>query len=244
METRELLNQGWTEPSTAAPRRLITAVQGWPKSGKTHFALATAPEPVYYINADHGAEGVVEQFIRAGRQIVEHRVNIPDSFEMPEAKAKGLYLPIWEETKAMIRKAWANNQGTLVLDTETEIYELIRLARFGRLTQILQHHYGPVYAELNGLLRDAAYESDMSAIYIRKMDKDFNTGQPISKGYKNTPYDTQINVEVSRVQEPGESDAFRVGVLDCRHDPRLNRQYYNGPVATFEFLLNMVHGSR
>ena len=59
---------------------------------------------------------------------------------------------------------------TISVDTATELWELLRMARFGKLTQVMPYQYGPVNAEFRSLIR-MAYASDKNLILLHKMRK-------------------------------------------------------------------------
>ena len=62
-------------------------------------------------------------------------------------QAQGDYATLWADLKVKLAKAWSMDEGTVVMDTASEAHELSRLAAFGKLTQVMPHHYGPVNAE-------------------------------------------------------------------------------------------------
>ncbi len=42
---------------------------------------------------------------------------------------------------------------SIVIDTASEAWELVRLARFGKLTQVMPQHYGPVNTEFRDMIK-------------------------------------------------------------------------------------------
>ena len=68
-----------------------------------------------------------------------------------------------------------------VWDTATDIWEMFRLHKFGKLTQVKPFHYGPVNADFRSLVKDM-YEAreNLNFIAIHK-----NKKQYVSKGDKD-----------------------------------------------------------
>src|SRR3990167_261596 len=134
------------------PDRLIVSVAGVEKSGKTHLAL-TAPGPIFYFDVDSGTEGVVHKF-QAEKQIIVYPVRY--SLRDTQSNYAKIYAPFLEE----IRAAAKVGQGTIIFDTFTEVYELARLAHFGKLSQVQPHQYGVAYTDLKEIIR-LIYDSGM-----------------------------------------------------------------------------------
>ena len=156
------------------------------------------------------------------------------------------YAPLWLDLKAKLTAAWGLSGGTVVMDTASEAHELSRLAAFGKLTQVMPHHYGPVNAEWRELIR-LAYDSDMNTILIHKMKpkyvNDVRTKEYEIKGFSETGYLVQANLITDRENNPdGGLPKYSMFVEDCRQNSTLNGTML--PVPNFEFLLNVVHGPK
>src|SRR5947207_4547626 len=127
-----------------ARKRLVLAISGREKTGKSSLALS-APGPIAYANYDVGLEGVIERHCKH-KQIYasQYRVNIPPGMTGREQIALKAN-EVWERFKKDIRAAYASTViRSIVVDTDTETWEHIRIAQFAQLMQIKQHHYGPV----------------------------------------------------------------------------------------------------
>ena len=158
---------GFSDEIVEVPRRLVASVGGREKTGKTHVAL-TAPAPVILFNIDLGTEGVVGKFQEGFDGQEAKKVYVYDvRFQRNSTQTKD-YAPLWLDLKAKLTSAWGLSGGTVVMDTASEAHELSRLAAFGKLTQVMPHHYGPVNAEWRELIR-LAYDSKMNTILIHKM---------------------------------------------------------------------------
>lgn len=177
-----------------AKRRLIVAVDGLDKQGKTHFAM-TAPSPILYLDFDLGSEGVVSKFVKGEVHGVRPKPHLlytgpfmirPSAISFDEDNEKQANEKIMAVSGKMMdqfRETYANGfklpaiglpdgrvlpVRTIVVDTGGEAWELLRLAKFGRLSQVKPHHY----TEVNGIMRDlvrAGFEHDVNVIWLHKM---------------------------------------------------------------------------
>jgi len=246
---QKLLSQGWAASSSQAPYRAITSSEGWDKSGKTHVAL-TAPEPIIFLDIDVGTEGVVEKFVKAGKDILQIQVRQPGRTG-PVDETKAEFVPIFEDIRKRFTEALSVGEGTVVVDTMSEVYVIKRLAVFGKLHQILPQEYGiHVYPDLRDMVREA-YSSKMNVIFTHKLEKNFNDPTKFDLvGFKEMPYLVQAHLRHWRTDEVPTS--FRARIENCRHNPAimgtiLSSSLANGEANTmpmslnFEMLLGLVH---
>ena len=232
----QLKKMGFSDEIVETPRRLIASLSGREKTGKTHFAL-TAPEPILFLNVDIGTEGVVNKFQAQGKQVLVYDVRVS------KEATKELYASMWQDLKMRIRKSYGLRTGTVVWDTATEVYELARLAHFGKLTQVMPHNYSEVNNEWRDLLR-TAYDSSLNTVFIHKMKpkwvNNVRTNEYELSGFSEMDYLSQINLITYREGEGNEVE-FSVFVKDCRSDPTLGGEIFRGGMCNFEFLLSLVH---
>jgi hypothetical protein len=233
----ELMAMGFSDEYVQVPRRLVVSLSGKEKTGKTHFAL-TAPEPIFFINVDIGTEGVVNKFQDSGKKIYIYDLRVP------KTAVKDVYVPMWENFKTLMHKVYSVKHGTVVIDTDTETYELARLAKFGKLSQIMPQHYTEVNNEYREILR-LAYDSPMNSVFIHKMKPKYinnvRTLEYEPSGFGDMEYNSQVNLICYR-DDSGGSPEFSVFVKDCRQSPNVNGEYLRGGMCNFEFLLSLVHG--
>lgn len=235
---QDLKKMGFSDDKQERPYRLVASVNGREKTGKTHFGL-TAPGPIFFINIDIGTEGVLDKFQEAGKQIYVYDVRVP------RTAAKDVYVPMWENLKAIFQKVYQAGAGSVVVDTDTEVYELARLAKFGKLAQVMPQHYTEVNNEYREILR-LAYDSSMNSVFIHKMKPKYinnaRTNEYEMSGFADMGYNSQINIIMNR-EDTDEGPVFSAFIKDCRHNPAVNGEWLRGPMCDFEFLLGMVHGS-
>lgn len=218
-------------------RRIVIAIDGRDRQGKTHFCF-TAPSPIMYFDFDMGSEGMAEKFVadsvmqgqfeHAGKIIVRSR---PFVVRPPEASgtesnkdnqdlAKQEWLRLWNGylhglSKPIIQhKGKAYKARTIVIDTGSEMEELMRIAWFGKLTQVASF----LYRERNSIMRDLvrrALESDVNVIFTHKLSaewtknaggdqaKQSKTGAYERKGYEEMAHLVQANLFAYRCPPPG-----------------------------------------
>lgn len=254
----QLKAMGFSDELIETPRRLIVSSGGREKTGKSGFAC-TAPDPIMYVDIDIGTEGVVGKFQKAGKDIFVYQVRVPK-----EAK-QDIYVPMWNDLKSRIVRAYSLKVGTVVWDTATEAYELCRLARFGKLVQVQPHNYVEVNNEWRELLR-TAYDSSMNTIFIHKMKavwlnstdsqgrlRSVKTDNYEISGFSEMDYLAQVNLIHYR-EDAEAGTVFSVYIKDSRHNPGVAGQTLRGlllprgenrtgdPLCNFDILLTMVHG--
>ncbi len=225
------VNTVFKKAPTEIKRRLIAHVMGREKSGKTNFAL-TAPAPIILFDFDYGLEGVVQKFAKE-KEIYS------SEFRIHEISADR-FVAEWDRFRTEFKIA-LNDPAveTVVWDTGTEVWELLRMARFGKLTQVRPHNYGPVNAEMRGMIRDA-YSSDKNLIIISKMTEQYVndkfTGTYVMQGFKDIPYSSQINIMTQRTKD----NEFTATILDCRQNASIMGLELEGSLVNFQIVLDMV----
>lgn len=244
-ETRTEMVPGFEEASGNETFRLILNVQGQEKEGKTHFAL-TAPGPIALIDMDTGLEGVVSKFLK------EKKIYVA-SFNYRDATSPDEWQAMWKKIKAGFMDALTSkNIRSLVWDTCTEGWEMMRMASFGKLAQVKPHHYAPVNAEFRDLLRKG-YDSDKNLILIHKQKKSYVdekwNGMYERAGFSDIGYAVQANVISWRVTSldetygKGREDGYKgfgLMVRDCRQAPELAGVELLEPLNNFPQLAAMV----
>lgn len=191
-----LLESSQLATDVIARKRLILGVDGLDKQGKTHFAL-TAPKPLVFLDFDIGSEGVKE---RPEFKALGHKILMPEPFMFRPTESVFLSGKTEKDSDEIIQKAAEpvlerfrrtylkalkepvlKHNGklyharTVIVDTGSEAWELLRLVEFGKLSQVKSHHY----TKVNGLMRDivrAGYDSNVNVIWLHKMKKEWKEG--------------------------------------------------------------------
>ena len=186
MNKAEISAAGFTA-ATRSPRRIIANIQGIKKSvGKTRLAM-TAKKPVGYISVEIGGEeGVIDSFIPAGVQEFDGIQIARIRMEDPVYPDPGLYVGRDKEYDKAISDAvqtvampamdsfykayYASlaNMATTVVDTGTDVYQLARMADFGRLEKIPALAYTQVKRSFAKLFDDT-FSAQGSCLWIHHM---------------------------------------------------------------------------
>lgn len=226
-------------PSLAAPRRLIVQVNGMQKTGKTTLGLS-APKPLAIINFDIGLEGVIQRF---AEDVTKGNILVMDmksgEYLLQQNLGQDVYEAEWRKFVSGFRIALRECKSVMV-DTAPEAWELCRLAHFGRLSQVMQHHYAIPNAAFRQLLREA-YEHEVNLILVHHLKAEYvgntSTGNKVPAGFSRTADLVQMVVYMWR----DENNEFCLRIADCRHKPQLNGTVLFGGMINFEYLLSMVH---
>lgn len=215
--------------------RMILSISGLEKQGKSHFSL-TAPGPIAFFSMDTGEEGVVEKFENK-KEINIIRIDRVDNDSPGQAPKE------FDRFKKAYNFALKDKLiRTIIIDTATEIWEILRMARFGKLTQVMPFQYGPVNAEYRALIRDA-YNYDKNLILLHKMKaqyiNDKRTGEWERAGFSDTGFLVQVNAQIYRYA-PQDGGDFAIFIKDCRQNPDVAGEELVGPMCNFPFLASMV----
>src|SRR6266542_3694298 len=101
------------------PSRLVTAIWGDEKVGKTSFAL-TMPEPIVLYDFDYGYRPVVS--VAEGKELRVAQYLIPDEFSVKSYRAiVDKFREEWAEGMALV----APRGGSLIVDTATHLWSII-----------------------------------------------------------------------------------------------------------------------
>jgi hypothetical protein len=242
---KKMAELGFEEASDKVYPRIIMSIGGREKQGKTHLALS-APDPMAVFSSDIGTEGVVNKFKKAGKDVWVHELEMPEKHE--EAKE------VWDAFKqAYYGILKVPEIRSVVFDTSTEIWELLRICRFGKLTQVMPYQYGPVNAEYRRLLKDC-YATQKNLILLHKQKPvyidDKRTNKYENSQFNDTPYLVQVNVQVFRTKPTkrcpyckktdGKHRHWCAKIVDCRQNADLIDRVFIDTMNTFPFIAGMV----
>lgn len=233
--------------------RLVVCAVGLQKTGKDHFSL-TAPDPIFHQGIDPaGLDGVKEKFghKEVYRNPNEYYIQLgADDAADAEKLSKAADLQ-WRQFVRdfyygldMLDRAKRDGGriGTIVWSSENDVWELLRLARFGELNpktgKDRGNVWGPVNAEYKRLLREP-FHRGFNFILLDKMKDEYKdnqkTGHKQRAGFADVPSMAQVIVRTVR-----DGSKFSLIVEDCRHNPSLNGMPI--PDNDFMMLKSMVLG--
>lgn len=224
--------------------RMIVALDGLEKVGKTHFAL-TQPGPIAYQNLDIGTEGVIEKFQSdkvIHRADYKLKINKTDSQEEAMKKASPVIQQfLTDYNDVMLPAMLSGKVRGGVLDTGSDLWKYFRIARLGKLTQVMPHHYVAVNSEFEGLIK-AVYDTPGNLVILHRLKAEWKdgeggkgkkTGAFERDGYNQMGFLVQVNATAWRDPATG---VFHLTVRDCRQNPEVAGLDLEGEMATFPWL--------
>lgn len=163
-------------------RCLSIALNGRRGQGKSHFALELSPRPVLIQPLDPTLRFILEkfdlkdvhmgQYPRLSAELLKAVSGVKKASEI--ANSQEAFTKMQEEAQ----KVWTMFSNdfyeglkwarTIIWDTGSEAWELIRLARHGKLTQIESFHYSSLNSEFREMIR-AAQDAGVNHIILQKM---------------------------------------------------------------------------
>jgi hypothetical protein len=232
------LEQYFSQPKFTRPRRLIVAVVGPVKSGKTTLGLtATELGPLAMLDYDYGTEGPISNF--AGRKIWHLPLDVPTSMLLEKDVTLEDYKRTWIKAKEAYYAALADPTiKTIMVDTATEWWEACRLSFFGKLDKVWpQNRYAEPNGEYRKLIRDALEHPDKNIILNHHVKDEWvgdnRTGNKVFAGFSGTMALVQMVVALTKDD---------LTIVDCRHKRALEGAKLPSSIASFPQLINLVHG--
>lgn len=229
-------------PKTPQHRRLIASIEGAPKTGKTHWALDT-PGPIAVFCFDKGLEGVVEKFAQTDIVVREFDFMPPIQGEKEDTiKAEASKL-LDAFTTAYHKALVCAPLRTVVIDSGTMVWALVRAARFGKVQGVMPLKYAIANAVMDRLVR-AGHESEKSVIWTHEIKpvyiNDSRTGAYERDGYKAMGYAVQANFATDYDAKQAGDERFGLQIRDCRQNMMLAGQTARGELARFQNLAPMI----
>lgn len=234
----------FTQQNKEAKRRLIMAIDAPEKCGKTNFALS-APGPIAYVNFDQGLDSVIQKFqklkkIYVAEMKLPRKGNDMNVEEVANAAAES-WNTFCNDFMGAVRDP---SVKTIVTDTATELWELLRLAKFGKLAQVMPHQYAIPNSIYREMIREVE-NSTKNLILIHKVSDEYvndkRTGQKIRAGYKDSGYIVQVNAKLWKVASEDFPDRFHFEITDCRQNPECEGTELTGLAVNFQTVAQLIY---
>ena len=192
-------------------RATFMGVVGDTDSGRTRFSL-TAPGPIAYLHCGEKKDGLIEEMRKSKLIRVHDFGGVFSGNNQAIADAAGRN---WMKFRKAFMEAfgWAK---TIVVDTDTDLWELLRLARFGAIKPTggrVDANYGPVNAEFRSLAQRFRAQEMTNVIFISKTGDEYvksktgqstgmgeRTGRTIRRGMKDVPYWCDVVVRCHKIE--------------------------------------------
>lgn len=225
--------EGFKRADTEIIYRMIVGIEALEKSGKSNF-IFTAPGPIAYFNFDKPVDDVVWKF--ADKKVIYVRNYWPD--DASQAAHQKVMSDFLSDYIMLLNE---NEVRTLAIDTGTKLWEVARMAEFGKVSQVSKYAYGPLNAQFNELI-NKAYKSDKSLIVSHKKGKEYVDdmwkGGYERKGFGDMNFLTQINIELSR--DDVDPFDFHLKVLDSAYNSSLKGLELDNDMVNFPMLASLV----
>jgi len=184
--------QGFEPVSNTVRRRLIVGVDGHEKCGKSSFGLS-APAPIAFFDTDIGSEGVVHKF--ANKPIYRTTLGIPDNLaSTTREECAGLLATLKQKIQLALESPEVRS---ILLDTQTDVWDLFRMARLGKLSQVMPTQYTEVNNEMRAFIR-SFYRYDKNVIMTHRLKKQYVgsdwSGNWERAGFGDSEYLVQVNL--------------------------------------------------
>jgi hypothetical protein len=199
---------------SGAPGRLVAAVWGEPKTGKTTFAL-TFPEPIFYFNLDWGLDHHISK--NEGREI--YRADyLSVGPELTEVEAENMLKSFETDYAAALRTGRDKQGGTIVIDTSTQLWQLVSkvflddIKKKRKNQEVYPFDYGNANAYFQNLVNQVK-KTPMNMVLIQRAREKWGpTGQPTGsyeiQGNSQVPYLAGVVLHLNK------KDGKHTGTID------------------------------
>lgn len=204
-------------------QRLVVALWGEPKKGKTHLAL-DFPDPIRLLDLDMGAEDLAPKF--PGKTIIHAPLAPADPTDPASvAQALELFIRAWQWALGEASK----DGGTVVVDTASQLWRWVQVVKLEQIRQkryraevakkggdeskvdydnvrLYQYDYAEANNAMGNLLRRALSAEGANVVLIHhaqeKYDSSGNpTGRLKMRGYAETSAIVPIQVQMYKKPE-------------------------------------------
>lgn len=204
----------WEEgPAEFTRRCTFVHIYGDTGTGRTTLAL-TAPGPIGLAHAAEKIDGIVQRAVAVKKVRV---VNFGGTFRGDAQTIADQAGPVWNRLAASWYDAIDNWASTVIMDTDTEGWELLRLARFGELNPKgrTDSLYGPVNAEWRSMFKHFLTQQRCNVISIGQSKEEYidkvvqgklvsqRTGRTIRAGQKQIPILADVVLRTGRMDDGG-----------------------------------------
>lgn len=238
-------------------RRLLIGTDGISDSGKTEFALS-APGPGIVLALDRGFDAMLDNQnppVSRREDFGFKVITVPLATQLTQNE----YKEYWKAFYAEYRRALENKDcRTVVIDGDSDSWELQRLAEFGKLTQIPSILYVNVNAARRAMYA-RAYDSGKIVIATNKVKRQYKTkfkvdGTPElnSSGNEIREWDGDFErngfgdqdylfmIQLRHLYNADKNE-WGIRILKCKADPQLVGYELWGSDCNFAGLVSTVY---
>ena len=230
-------------------KRLMVGTDGWSNTGKSEFALS-APGPIEWLCLDRGYESLLDNPRPPQTRRKDVAIKV---LPIPLASQAGQteYVKYWKEIfwPSYMSALENPNSRTVVLDTDSDTWELQRLAEFGKLTQVPALQYPAANAARKAMIA-RAFDSGKIVIATNKLEEEYEskvdsagktvnvkTGNAKRQGFRDWTYLWQLQL---RHITNGKGE-FGVRVLLCKADTSLQGLEFWNDECNFQSVVSAIY---
>lgn len=198
----QLKSFGLVSPSRQTRRRLVVTSEGDPGTGKSDFALRTAPRPILHIDLDNNIEGIEERYADDDGVLIKR-------VKMPVMINKEHDLEQFKEIRSLVLKSIEIDAfRTISMDTGDALYELCRRGFLGVLGfgEAKQSDFDVVNANMRRFFRASKEQRVNFYMPHRRTDAyreivmasgkktGVKSGERKRQGWKDAEYEAQVHL--------------------------------------------------
>lgn len=262
------LASGFTDGDTARfgtrkYRRLMIGCDGPPDSGKSEFSLS-CPGPGLVIGLDRGIDSVLDNPNPPPTRRNDYGFKVVEVPKATQFQNASDYAKYWGAFYLIYMAALANPDArTLVLDGDSDSWELQRLAEFGRLAKVPPNLYDTVNAARRAMY-SRAYDSGkiivatnrVRKVYAERLKADGSpeinasgnairewTGDYERQGFSDQEYlwNIQLRHMMRDKKGNGGGKEWGIRITKCKADPSLVGMELWGQDCCFRGLVETVY---
>lgn len=251
------------------PNRLMIGIDGPADTGKTEFSMSF-PEPICMLLVDQGYEHVLRNPhppATRKKQIDCKIFKLPqagmnpkqDSGQASSADAQAAYQSIWADFYANYMSAVSSPKyRTVIIDGDTDTWNLQRLAAFGKLTQVPPLEYTKVNQARRIMIR-RGFDSGKNIVFTYQVSDEYETtvklnsrGEPKEvsektgnlkrKGFSDQDYLVQVQLRTMTGKKVDGSIQFGVEISKCKADLELVGVQLWGDDCNYKGVVQAIYG--
>jgi len=229
------------------PHGILISIDGLQKCGKTQFGLSM-PDPTFILNLNLGLTGVIEKEVEKGRTFYVQDIQIPFSKDLPGQAftlLSGAATEQWRKAILSLQEALKEPTiKSIFVDTGSELWDLLRIARLGKLAQVLPVQYAAVNAEFRQLLQILLC-CGKNVVLAHKVKPEYVNDQKTNRferaGFGDVGFDVQVELRADRDPKAVGDDQFILTIGDCRANKDIKGTILRGKEVDFLKVVSLVY---
>ena len=229
------------------PKGILMSIEGQQKCGKTEFGLSM-PGDIFILNLNWGLVGVYEKHVEAGKSLYVQDIQIPYTEKLPGEPftlLAGAAAEQWKKAILSLREAIKDPSiSSIFIDTGSELWDLLRVARLGKLTQVMPIQYAAVNAEFRQLLQ-LLLTCGKNVVLSHKVKPEYVNDQKTNRfersGFGDIGFDVQVELRADRDIKKDGVDQFSLTFMDCRANKDLKNVVLTGKDCNFLKVVSMIY---